>query len=291
MAIGSVSDSGEIRALTLTNSGTIRGDILAVNGNAYRWYALSNFATLHDRLAINSQWGQLDSTIDNSGIILGNLYFSNGTHVLTNRTGATLTGNLDIDQRDTTCAGCSTGSPGANTVQTSTGFTVVGTKDFSFENAGAFTGDITIRLASSTALGGTPVTSSVSLAPTLTGAGGASLDAPSTNAAGLGGTLSIFTAAGAEEDEVTISPTTNPGVVIANQATWKLADGLRINGAAVAPGRRHPAQRGIAQQPGVLDPGREQQQRPGAAGPGQHREHRRAVEQRPHGPGHPAELQ
>lgn len=236
MAIGSVSDSGEIRALTLTNSGTIRGDILAVNGNAYRWYALSNFATLNDRLAINSQWGQLDSTIDNSGIILGNLYFSNGTHVLTNRTGATLTGNLDIDQRDTTCAGCSTGSPGANTVQTSTGFTVVGTKDFSFENAGAFTGDITIRLASSTALGGTPVTSSVSLAPTLTGAGGASLDAPSTNAAGLGGTLSIFTASGAEEDEVTISPTTNPGVVIANQATWKLADGLRINGAAVAPG-------------------------------------------------------
>lgn len=189
MAIGSVSDSGEIRTLSLSNTGTLRGDILAVNGNAYRWYALSNFtggtntgglppnanpATLGDRLTINSQWGQLDSTIDNSGTISGNLYFSNGTHALANRAGGTLTGNLDIDQRDTTCAGCTTGSPGANTVQTGTGFTVVGNKS--------------------------------------------------------------FTATGAEEDEVTISPKTKAGVVVANQATWKIADGLRNNGAAVAPG-------------------------------------------------------
>ena len=45
MAIGSVSDGGEVRTLHLKNSedGVINGAILGVNANAYRWYALSNF--------------------------------------------------------------------------------------------------------------------------------------------------------------------------------------------------------------------------------------------------------
>ncbi|MFM1911358.1 MAG: hypothetical protein RJB18_749 [Pseudomonadota bacterium] len=109
MAIGSVSDSGEIRTLSLANSGTINGDILGVNANAYRWWALSNYSSsgtavsdysnADNRLFTNSSnWGQLDSTIENSGTITGKIYLSNGTHTITN-TGV-MVGNIDLDQRD-----------------------------------------------------------------------------------------------------------------------------------------------------------------------------------------------
>lgn len=253
MAIGAVSDSGEIRTMNLTNSGTVRGDILAVNGNAYRWHALSTFtggtnaaglaaaanpATLDNRLLINSQWGQLDSEITNSGTVAGNLYFSNGTHVLVNRAGATLTGDIDIDQRDTTCASCSAGAPGGNTAQPVTGtFVVVGTKDFTFENAGSFAGNITIRTASSTALGGaSPVASSVLLIPTITGSGGATTAAPSSSLSGLGGTLNVITSAGGGVASVELEPKVASGVVVRNQATWKAADTFQINGVTVAAG-------------------------------------------------------
>ena len=190
-AIGSVSDGGEIRTLELNNNGTITGDILAVNGNAARWYTISTLGTLDNRLNINSNWGQLDSTIDNAGTITGNLYFSNGAHELTNEDGATLTGNIDVDQRDTVASGQ---TPSPDIGEFTIGTTVVGAKTFTFENAGTYTGNITIRTATSTALGaGKTRTSSITLIPTVNGSGaGSTLTSPSTNIAGLGGTLKIF---------------------------------------------------------------------------------------------------
>ncbi len=272
-AIGSVSDGGEIRTLEINNAetGTIKGDILAVNGMAERWHNLSVEGVLNDRLLINTQFGQQDSTITNAGTIIGNVYLSNGTHVLTNEAGATLTGNIDVDQRDTTCgqasayqAGCAiagiaenarqtaivevvstsgsksqtvnvyTVSPEAGTVTsditgltaTSTAtnanalssnasattsvktgvITTVGTKNFTFENAGDFTGNITIRTASSNVLGGaTPVASHVTLIPTVSGSGaGSTVDAPSHNIEGMGDVLTIDATAGA--GSVTVTP-------------------------------------------------------------------------------------
>ena len=270
-AIGSVSDGGEIRTLDLTNSGTINGDILAVNGMAERWHNLSVEGVLNSRLNINTQFGQQDSTISNAGTIIGNVYLSNGTHALTNEAGATLTGNIDVDQRDTTCgqasayqAGCAIAGIGANAKQTAivevvstsgsksqivnvytvspaagtvtnviaglssastatnttalaanatantsvkTGvITTVGTKNFTFENAGNYTGNITIRTASSSVLGGAaPVVSNVTLIPTITGSGaGSTLAAPSSNIAGMGNVLTIDDTAGA--GVVTVAP-------------------------------------------------------------------------------------
>ena len=237
MAIGSVSDGGEIRTLDLTNTDTINGDILAVNSNAYRWYALSTAGTLDDRLNINSNWGQLDSTIANTGTINGSLYFSNGTHELTNEEGATITDNIDVDQRDTICnnaSGCSAGALGANTKQFSTtNFTVVGSKSFTFENAGDFGGDITIRTASSSVLGGaTPVASHVTLIPTITGSGtGSSLTAPSANIAGMGSVLTIDATAGV--GTVAVAPKSL--VTLKAGEYYKVADTLTLTGGATTP--------------------------------------------------------
>lgn len=251
-AIGSVSDGGEIRSLALENNGTINGDILAVNGQAQRWQVLSTEGVLDSRLNINSQWGQLDSTILNTGTIQGDLYFSNGSHELSNADGAILIGNIDIDQRDTSCgaslatngtpnvgafAGCNTSSAGANTVGGTVGvvsnWTVVGSKHFIFENAGDFTGDLTIRTASSNALGGlAPVETHVTLIPTITGSGsGSSLALPSHHIAGMGEDLTIDSTAGA--GTVTVAPKSLATVHAGEY--FLVADTLTLTGSATFP--------------------------------------------------------
>ncbi len=202
IGVAQVSDSGEIRTMVLENSGTINGDVMSVNDAALRWWSLSNGegtggATIDSRLNINSQWGQANSTITNSGTINGNFYFGNGTHVLTNESEGEITGDIDVDQRNTTCSSCNTPGVGANTTGGTLGvsstWTVVGTKDFTFENAGAFDGDITVRTASSALLPSGTVTSKITLVPTVTGSGaGSSEDSPSAAVAGMGGTLKIY---------------------------------------------------------------------------------------------------
>lgn len=190
-AIGSVSNGGEIRELQLSNmrGATINGDILAVNGNALRWYLLSTETALaangrDTRLTINSHNGQENSEIFNAGTIRGNIWLSNGTHALAN-TG-TLTGNIDVDQRDTTySSGTASGTAttiiqteGQNTNNTLTNgnqYTVRGDKAFSFVNTGTVTGNLTLTNASSTftPTGGTATTAksnnSLVNAGTLTG--------------------------------------------------------------------------------------------------------------------------
>jgi outer membrane autotransporter protein len=139
-AIAAVSNPSDIRTFELENTatGVIKGDILAVNGNALRWYLLSTEgggAGIDSRLNINSQYGQSDSEIENAGTILGNFYYSNGTHELENESTGVITGNIDVDQRATVdlVSGVATNSA------------LLGTRTFTFENAGTFTGNITIH--------------------------------------------------------------------------------------------------------------------------------------------------
>ncbi|ADQ85155.1 autotransporter outer membrane beta-barrel domain-containing protein [Methylovorus sp. MP688] len=243
IGVAHVSDSGEVRSMTLNNGGTINGDILSVNGAALRWWSLSNgeatgSATIDSRLNINSQWGQADSAITNSGTINGNLYYSNGTHTLVN-TG-TLSGNIDLDQRDTTCSSCNTSSAGENTVGGTAGvssnWTVVGTKQFTFENAGDFDGDLVIHTASSSA-SGSLVESSITLIPTILGSGaGSSLLNPSGNIAGMGDTLNIVTTAGGDESDITLAPKVASGVVVKNGEFFTVANTYQINGSTVSAG-------------------------------------------------------
>lgn len=241
MGVAMVSDTGITSKLTLKNSGTISGDVLSVNGSALRWWSLSNSegtsgATIDSRLNINSQYGQADSTIANSGTINGKIYLSNGTHKLTNEKEGSITGAIDVDQRDTVFTStttCNVGDTGnhcwdaAATVPTLTGVqkgsefqsanlkvnvtgitttggtfgrgvitftpTVMGTKNFTFENAGTFNSDIIVRTATGTLADGTSIASKITLIPTITGSGvGKALADPSTNIAGTGATLKIY---------------------------------------------------------------------------------------------------
>ena len=212
IGVAQVSDSGEIRTMTLDNSGTINGDVMSVNGAALRWWSLSNGegtseSTIDSRLNINSQYGQANSTITNSGTIYGDFYYSNGTHSLTNEDGGTIKGNIDLDQRNTYLP---------------TG-TLTGTKSFTFLNAGTFDGNFTIRSASSAI---------VTLIPTITmGGAGSNLDAPSTNISGMGNELTIDASAGV--GTVVVAPKTL--VTVKASEYFKVADTLILSGNASMP--------------------------------------------------------
>lgn len=213
-AIGANSNPGEIRSMSLENSGTINGDILAVNGASLRWYLLSTETGLapngkDDRLTIASQHGQFDSEITNSGTINGNLWYSNGEHTLANE--GTITGNIDVDQRPTQTGAASgaltvltdeDGNPTNNTLQGAQ-YIYRGAKSFTFENAGTFQGNVTIATApGGTVLGlaDTP-DSTVTLISHVFGGGGDSADAA-----------------------------TGPGTIATIEGTLKIADGM-VNGA------------------------------------------------------------
>lgn len=211
-AIGSVSNPGDIRALTLENteSGVIKGDILAVNGNALRWYLLSTeggLAGQNSRLNINSQYGQSDSEINNAGQITGNFHYSNGTHALENEETGVIVGNIDVDQRNTV------GLVGA----VATNGALAGTKAFSFLNEGSFTGNVTIR---------TDAGSQVTLIPTVTGNGsGSTQAAPSTDISGTGGTLKVWDGTVSTiATTTTLAPQIANGVAVQNGAWFKVAD-------------------------------------------------------------------
>lgn len=116
VAIGTVSDSGKVSTFEFTNTetGVVKGDIVAAGVHAQRWWLLSrgegtgNVSTgnvvggtaIDNRLNINSQFGQLDTEIENEGKIDGHIYLGNGAHELVNEgEDAQITGNIDVDQR------------------------------------------------------------------------------------------------------------------------------------------------------------------------------------------------
>lgn len=98
-------------ALTITNNvgATIKGDIIAMDITplVYAASVASSTNPFPDPssltvlpLAISStSAGPRDSNIENYGTINGNFYLGSGTHVIDNAAGATITGNLDVDQR------------------------------------------------------------------------------------------------------------------------------------------------------------------------------------------------
>lgn len=227
-AIGAVSDGGEVRSLELTNNGIIHGDILVVNGNALRYSILSTVGSgtggsfslangLNDRLNINNQYGQSDSEITNNGTVVGNLYLSNGTHELINNTGSTWTGNIDLDQR--------------NSYGTTGNGMLAGTKDFTFENAGSFNGNVTIY---------STVDSKLTFKPTIIGAGGDTASNASSNGiAGIGNTLNLVTNAtggGGDASLITIQPKLASGVTVANGKFYVLANTFQIDSLNVTSG-------------------------------------------------------
>ncbi len=210
IGVAQVSDSGEIRTMTLDNSGTINGDVMSVNGAALRWWSLSNGegtggATIDSRLNINSQFGQADSDITNSGTITGNFYYSNGTHVLTNEDGATITGNIDLDQRPTYATSTTT-NPGG--------------KSFTFENAGTFTGNVKVYTATD---------SEATLRPTINGAGATAAASPNTsNIKFFNGALQIIStsASGGNVGNVIISPVIDSETMVTDGEYYKVANSV-----------------------------------------------------------------
>lgn len=244
MAIASVSDSLRVEQLNVDNSGSIIGDIAVVNGNALRYWAIKKYGVAGNELKINSGAGQINSDITNTGSIIGDFYYSNGTHVLTNN-GGTITGDINVDQRDTVCgAGTASGATcsikadsitahalsdnleytvGADTKvvnDTNTSyngnFTMHGTKSFTFENSGTMTGNVNIvtvggQTGTYTNVYGATVAkenSQITLIPTISSSGaGSSLTVPSTNISGIGGMLKIVDAVGdTTADLATIAP-------------------------------------------------------------------------------------
>ena len=160
---------------------------------------------IDNRLNINSQFGQVDSEFTNEGAVQGNFFYSNGTHMLTNE--GSIVGDIDVDQRpmcipgrtctvgndgcfdDPTTAGdTALGNPsaeeasengstlittGAGTGTTTTyTYSLWGTKEFTFENAGEFQGDLTVSTAPATTIDGFDVPdSTVVIAPHIFGGG------------------------------------------------------------------------------------------------------------------------
>ena len=149
---------------------------------------------------------------------------------MTNEDGATLTGNIDVDQRNTIASGQ---TPSVSIGEFTLSTTVVGAKIFTFENAGTYTGDITIRTATSTALGaGKTRTSRITLIPTITGsATGSSLAAPSTNIAGMGSVLTIDATAGVG----TLAVAPKSLVTLKAGEYYKVANTLTLTGGATTP--------------------------------------------------------
>lgn len=216
IAIASVADSGNLTTVEIENNGTVTGDVVLAGANALRWYALTKGLgtggnTLDNRLNINNQFGQLDSSIENDGTITGNFYYGNGTHSIVNEEDASIVGNIDVDQRKQTyTATCTLGAAGCFALGTTAGQVIQGlpaaeeptdaqasqitavsglgvatytqnlwgTKEFSFENAGEFIGNITVATAPAGTIGTLEVPdSTVTLSPHVFGGGGASADA------------------------------------------------------------------------------------------------------------------
>lgn len=87
-------------ATTITNnkSGVIKGDILVLDITP-TVYAAGTASGATFPLAVSStNAGPRDSNVENYGTITGNFYLGSGTHVIDNAQGATIQGNISVDQ-------------------------------------------------------------------------------------------------------------------------------------------------------------------------------------------------
>jgi outer membrane autotransporter protein len=172
-----VSGQGNVKvldtsSLALTNTGTIKGDILAIDTNPLSWAAAQagnvNPATISGS---GSNSGPRDSAIVNSGTINGNIYLGSGSHSLTN--SGTIAGGISVDQRaslgafavgvagtsagtyqsagGTSLGGTACATAGQNTSDPSCAATTptlasfYGSRSFSLTNSGTLGGNISIN--------------------------------------------------------------------------------------------------------------------------------------------------
>jgi len=167
---GSVSIS-DTSATTITNkkTGVIKGDILAVDVTPLV-YAANNG---NSAAVSGGNAGPRDSNIENYGLITGSFYLGSGTHVLDNAIGATINGNISVDQRASqasyatpnaggapgtylsvggadfngnACSGAGTNTTDAGCAGTHNVLaSFFGGRSFTFTNEGTFAGNITIN--------------------------------------------------------------------------------------------------------------------------------------------------
>ena len=137
-------------ATTITNNAgaLIKGDILAIDITPTVYAAgIASGATFP--LAVSgTNAGPRDSNIENNGTIDGNFYLGSGTHVIDNAQGATVNGNINVDQR---------ASLGSFTT------TVAGTVAGTYQSAGGvdFNGNACPAAGQNTTNGGCAATTSV----------------------------------------------------------------------------------------------------------------------------------
>jgi outer membrane autotransporter protein len=235
-------------ALTLNNSGTIKGDILVLDTNPMSWVAaLANSANPSTIAASGTNSGPKDSNIDNSGTINGNFYLGSGQHVINN--SGTINGNVNVDQAggigafaaaqagtggysytssgtgtDANGNACPSGGAGTNDALCAATRTVLasfaGSRILDITNSGAINGNVTVN--------NTTGDSQITIRPTVTGSGaGSSANTPSNNIAGINGTLTVNGTA--TNANVNLAPTVQSGVVVKNGEWFKVANAVAGN--------------------------------------------------------------
>ncbi|HEY7986942.1 MAG TPA: autotransporter domain-containing protein [Methylophilaceae bacterium] len=235
----------ETSALALTNSGTIKGDIVVIDTNPMNWAAAIAASVAPSTIsASGSNSGPRDSDIENSGTINGNIYLGSGEHVL-NNSGA-INGNISVDQgggigvfavakagvggmtynsnggTNSTGGACPTAGTGTNDPYCAATSNVLaafaGARSFSLTNTGsAIGGNLSIT--------NTTADSMISLSTAVIGSGaGSTKNAPSTNMAGIAGTLTISGAV--PVSNIVLTPTINPGMVVKNGEWYQVANAV-----------------------------------------------------------------
>lgn len=234
-------------ALTVTNSGTIKGDILVLDTNPLSWAAaIALGQTPSTTSGSGSNSGPKDSDIENSGTINGNIYLGSGEHVINN--SGSINGNISVDQGggtgafavanagtggmtytsagvgtlNSTGAACPAVGTGTNdpfcAATTNTLATFAGARSFSLTNTGA-------AIGGNLSITNTVATSLISISPAVTGSGaGSTQNAPSANIAGITGTLTISGAI--PLDNITLAPTIGAGGVVKSGDWFKVADAV-----------------------------------------------------------------
>ena len=86
-------------ATTVTNTGTINGDIVVLDTNPLVTAAAQARGQALPLAVSGSNSGPRDSVIMNSGTINGALYLGSGSHTIDNAVGATIAGAISVDQR------------------------------------------------------------------------------------------------------------------------------------------------------------------------------------------------
>ena len=254
----------DTNGLSITNSGTIKGDVLAIDITPTFW-AAAQAQNINPSFIAGSgtSSGPRDSNVLNSGTISGNVFLGSGTHNWNN--SGTINGNINVDQGGgiATFSVLATAPPPANYLYTTAGATTTnsagaacaasgGTNDpfcaLTTKVLGAFVGGQTFNLTNSGAINGNlnianlMSTSKVTFSPTITGSGiGSSQSSPSNQINGINGALNVTNASlsttpllalgysAGNASNVSLSPVIQSGITVTNGAWYQVANAISGN--------------------------------------------------------------